>query len=94
VVQSCHYYNTRPKQRNRTLFTRRAPHSCLKYPAEDFRITSCRGPILLPAWYRDQPEVENPSLSGDSSTTFNTWWCPRRIEFGGVTTFINLCTEP
>jgi hypothetical protein len=29
--------------------TRRAIHSCLQYPAEDFRITSCRGPTLLPA---------------------------------------------
>ena len=45
----CHHYNTRPKQRNRTLFTRRTTRSCLKYTAEDFRITSCRGPILLPA---------------------------------------------
>ena len=27
------------KTEERTLFTRRAPHSCLKYPAEDFRIT-------------------------------------------------------
>jgi hypothetical protein len=40
AVQSFHHYNTRPKQRNRTLFTLRKTRSCLKYPTEDFRITS------------------------------------------------------
>ena len=52
VVQSCHHYNTRPKERNRTLFTRRVTHSCLKYPAEDFSIISSHGSIHLPVWSR------------------------------------------
>jgi hypothetical protein len=59
VVQSCHHYNTRPKQRNRTLCTRRATHSRFKYPAKDFLITSCHGSIHLPVWSLDQPEVDN-----------------------------------
>jgi hypothetical protein len=64
------------------------------FPIKTIQTISCRGSIHLPVWLPDQPEVENPALSGDSYTISNTWWPQYRIASCGVSKdcwFVGLC---
>ena len=54
------------------------------FPINMIQTISCLGSIHLPVWSRDQPEMKNPSLLGDSYTISDIWWPQYRITSSGV----------
>ena len=67
------------KKKNPIIFWKPIILTYFTFPINTTPIISCHGSIHLPVWSRDQPEVENPSLSGDSYIISDIWWPQYRI---------------